>query len=167
MAELGEMLHRKLEALLTVTAYRGHVGVLLDVVVIEDGGNPGSPQLLHPWVQKGEAQNEGGLIPPLHHEDPIGCSALELHLDGNDVHGPAVRFGHLLEAQHDVVAELVGGVVLHVFHQNAQLFFPFLPTLVHITQLHGGLQNFLAHFLADVAGVVQALRDSALGDAQF
>ena len=167
MSQLHEVPDGQLEALLVVTADGSDVGIVFDVVVVEHGGDAGGAEFLHPGIQQRKPEDEGGPVALLHHEHAVGRLALEIHAHGDDIDGPALRLSHLLEAQDDIVAELVGRIAVHVFDDDAELAFPLLKTLIYITQLHGGLQDPPLHFVADVGGIVEAFGHGAFGNPQF
>ena len=122
---------------------------------------------MNPGVQKGQAQEKGGMVAVLQHKYPVRDAPLEFYIYGNDIHRPPVGLGHLLKTQHNIVPKLVGGVDFHVFHQDAQGFPFFLLASIDIAQLHSRLQYLLAHFLADIPGIVQSFGNGAFGYSQL
>ena len=111
-----QMLDGQFYALLVVTAHGGDVGIVLNIVVIQDGGNLGGLELLHPGIQQRKAQHKSRLITVVQHKHSIGGQPLEFHGEGNHLHAPSVGFRHLQKALYNVVAKLVGGLVVHVFN---------------------------------------------------
>ena len=157
MPQLNQMLYCQLKAFLTVTAHGSDIRIFLDIIIIENRRNFRGSKLVYPGVQKAEAQHEGGLVPVFHHENTVRNSALKFFIQGKDIHDPALGLRHLLKAQNNIMAKLIGSLVFHIFHQNTDLFFFFLQTSVDIAHFHGSLQDFFTHFLAYVRGVVQSL----------
>ena len=157
MAQLHQVFDGQLKAFLAVAADGGDIRVFFYIIVIENGGKFGGTKLLHPGIQKGEAEDESSLIALLHHKNAVGSHPLELHGHRNDVHDPAFRLSFLFKAQNQLVSELIGRVIIHVFNQNAELFLLFLKTFVGIPQFNGGFQDLSAHFLTDISGMVETL----------
>ena len=112
------MLDGKLKTFLAVAAYGGNVWVVFDVIVIEYRGDGGRRKLLHPGVQKGHAENERSMVPSLHHKNVVRRHLLEVYIDGDNIYRPTFRFRHLFETQYNIMAELVGSVVIHIFDQD-------------------------------------------------
>ena len=164
VAQAVEVAHRRRQPAGVITAHRGHAGVLLNAVVIEDGGDGGGAEFLHPGVQQGEAQHERPPPAPVGHELLIGDAALVFLGKGHHVNRQALRPGHLLKAHDKVIAELVGVLVSHILNEDAQLF---QSAPAGIAQLGGGFQYPLTQLLAHVGGVVQSLGDGALGYSQL
>ena len=80
---------------------------------------------------------------------------------GNDIHDPSLGLRHLLKAKNNVMSELIGRVVIHIFDQDAELLLLLLLAFIDITELHGRIQDLFAHLLADIRGVVQGFGNRA------
>ena len=160
--QTDQIFYRLLKALLTIAAHRGNLRVAADAVVVEDGWYFTGLKVRHPRVNQGKAEDERADIAVLQHIDAVGNFALEILVHRHNIDRPALRLRHLPETENDVVSELVWRVIVHVFNNNAELLFPAHHALIVIAKLHRCFQNFLAHLVTDVGGIVQTLRHRAL-----
>ena len=77
------------------------------------------------------------------------------------------RISGLFKAEYDIVAELFGSFVLHIFDENAEFFgFPGAHLFGCVAHFNGGVQYGLPKLFADVAGAVQSFGNSADGNAE-
>ena len=160
VAQLHQVFDGLFKALLAAAPHRGHPGVVLDVVVVEDGGELRGAKFRHPGVQQRKAQHQRGLIALLEHEHVVGRLVLQLLVQGENIHVPAFGLRHLAKAVNDIIAKLVRRQIIHIFDDDAHMGVVPLE-LADIAHLRGGLQNLTLGCLADVGGVVQRLGNGA------
>ena len=143
--QLFQVAHREAHGLEVVHADIGRGRVDLDVVVVEHGGRAAALELPEPGVRETHAQEHGPSVVALQHIGVVVKLLLQVVAERLDDHLAAVRLGHFPEAQDDVIAEVLGGFVGHVFdkyNKSGGLAPAHGPV---VAQLHGGFQDRFAH----------------------
>lgn len=162
MSKAHQMRDGVVDPFIAVRADGADEGILADVVIKKDCRDAGGVKLLHPGILQGKSDHKAADIGVLEHVGVIAFLLLKFGRYRNDGNIVLLAVGDLAEAEDDIVTELVGCFIVHVFYKDTKFFVvPAAHLLGCITHFNRGVQYGLTKGFADVACTVESLGNSA------
>ena len=162
MSKAHQMRDGVVDPFIAVRADGADEGILADIVIKKNRRDAGSVKLLHPGILQGEADHKAADVGVFEHVGVIALRLLKFGSYRNDGNIVLLAVGDLAETENDIVTELVGCFIVHVFYKDTELFVvPAAHLLGCITHFNRGVQNGLTKGFADVACAVESLGNSA------
>lgn len=165
--QTAQMGYRKIHPFGVVYAHITGVRICLDVVVQQHGRCVGSLQVVQPHVRKRQTQKQSPGIVVFEHILVVAYVLLGFVVQRDYLHQITRRFCCFAEANHNIIAKIVGLLTGHVFDKDAKGLGVPLMEGAGVTHLHGGLQNGFSQCFAHIRCAVQCLGDRSLGNIQF
>ena len=156
-----------MDAFVAIHSHLGHMGIFLDVVIVEHRGGFAGFEFLDPGIQQGKTQKQTAQIAVGHHVGIVVIGFLHLPVQRDHIHLVSRRLRHFPEAHHNLIAEIIGGFAGHIGDEQSKT--PGCAAAVgqRIAQFHGFFQGSGAHGDADIRGAVEGFGDGAFGNTQF
>ena len=133
------------------------IGIDFYIVIQQYRRSLAAAKLMQPLIGQGHSQKQSPYIVASEHIFIIGIVFLQMIrqlFDGDNISG---RFCHFSKAHDNIVTEIVGALILHIFDENTQLFCAPFPGRTGISQLYRRFQNGFSQCFAYVGSTVQRL----------